>query len=209
MIRLYGSPRTRVNRVMWLLEEMGIEYELREAFEKPGDPPSEEIRRLNPNAKVPVLVSGDFVMWESLAINLHLVERHGGDLAPRTEAGKAAVLQWTLWAATELEPRVLEVSRNRLPQIDREPDEALAREAERELLPTLRVLDGTLAESGHPVEGRFTIADVNVGSVLAPALPSRVDFTPVPNVEKWINACVRRPAARSVFERAMKSAGLA
>jgi glutathione S-transferase len=209
MIRLYGSPRTRVNRVMWLLEEMGIEYELRDAFEKPGDPPSEEIRRLNPNAKVPVLVSGDFVMWESLAINLHLVEHYGGDLAPKTEAGKAAVLQWTLWTATELEPRVLAVSRNRLPQIDREPDEALAQEAERELLPTLRVLDGALAGSGHLVEGRFTIADVNVGSVLATGLPSRVDFAPVANVEKWINACVRRPAARSVFARAMKSAGLA
>jgi glutathione S-transferase len=56
---------------MWLLEEMGLEYELRDAFDKPGDPPTEEIRRLNPNAKVPVLESGDFVMWESLAINLH------------------------------------------------------------------------------------------------------------------------------------------
>jgi glutathione S-transferase len=209
MIRLYGSPRTRVNRVMWLLEEMGIEYELRDAFEKPGDPPTEEIRRLNPNAKVPVLESGDFVMWESLAINLHLVERHGGDLAPKTEAGRAGVLQWTLWAATELEPRVLEVSRNRLPQLDREPDETLALAAERELLPTLRVLDDALAGSGHPVEGRFTIADVNVGSVLAPALPSRVDLAPVANVEKWILACVRRPAAQSVFAKAMKSAGLA
>jgi glutathione S-transferase len=196
MIRLYGSPRTRVNRVMWLLEEMGIEYELRDAFEKPGDPPTEEIRRLNPNAKVP-------------AINLHLVERHGGDLAPKTEAGRAGVLQWTLWAATELEPRVLEVSRNRLPQLDREPDETLALAAERELLPTLRVLDDALAGSGHPVEGRFTIADVNVGSVLAPALPSRVDLAPVANVEKWILACVRRPAAQSVFAKAMKSAGLA
>jgi glutathione S-transferase len=194
---------------MWLLEEMGLEYELRDAFDKPGDPPTEEIRRLNPNAKVPVLESGDFVMWESLAINLHLVERHGGDLAPKTEAGRAGVLQWTLWAATELEPRVLEVSRNRLPQFDREPDEALAQAAERELLPTLRVLDGALAGSGHPVEGRFTIADINVGSVLAPVLPSRVDLAPVENVEKWILACVRRPAAQSVFARAMKSAGLA
>jgi glutathione S-transferase len=208
-MRLYGAPRTRVNRVMWLLEEMGIEYELRPAFEKPGDPPSEELRRLNPNAKVPVLVNGDFVMWESLAINLHLVERHGGELAPTTEAGRAHVLQWTLWAATELEPRVLEVSRNRLPQIDRQPDEARAREAERELLPTLRVLDGALAGSGYLVEDRFTVADVNVASVLAPALPSRVDFAPVANVGRWLDTCVRRSAARSVFTKAMKSAGLA
>ncbi len=209
MIRLYGSPRTRANRVMWLLEEMGLEYELREAFEKPGDPPTEEVQRLNPNAKVPVLVSGDFVMWESLAINLHLVDRHGGDLAAKSQAGKAAVLQWTLWTATELEPRVLEVSRNRLPQLDREPDEARAQEAERDLLPTLQVLDGALAGSGHLVEGRFTVADVNVAAVLAPGLPSRVNFARVPNVEKWINDCVRRPAARNVFARAMKSAGLA
>ena len=99
MIRLYGSPRTRANRVMWLLEEMGIEYEQRDAFANPGDPPTEEVARLNPNARVPILESGDFVMWESLAINLHLVEHHGGELAPRTDAGKAGALQWTLWAA--------------------------------------------------------------------------------------------------------------
>jgi glutathione S-transferase len=209
MIRLYGSPRTRVNRVMWLLEEMGIEYELRDAFANPGDPPSEEVKRLNPNAKVPILVSGDFVMWESLAINLHLVERHGGDLAPKTEAGRALALQWTLWAATELEPRIFEVTRYRLPQVDSVPDEARSREAESELLPTLRVLDGALSESGHLLEGRFTVADVNVASVVAPGIPARVDFAPVPNVEAWINACIRRPAARSVFARAMKSAGLA
>ncbi len=208
MIRLYGNPSTRANRVMWLLEEMGIEYEQIEAFDE-NDVATEELRRLNPNAKVPVLVSGDFAMWESLAVNLHLVERHGGDLAPKTDEGRARVLQWTLWTATELEARVFEVSRNRLPGGDRKPDEKLGVVAERELLPTLRVLDAGLAESGHLVEGRLTIADVNVGAVLAPAVPSRVDFGPVPNVDKWIQSLLQRPAAQSVYGKAMKAAGLA
>jgi hypothetical protein len=44
--------------------------------------------------------------------------------------------------------------------------------------------------------------------VTANPIPARIDFAPVANVEKWINACIRRPAARSVFARAMKSAGL-
>jgi glutathione S-transferase len=206
MIRLYGNPRTRVNRVMWLLEELGIEYELVEGFDEDGTA-TEELRRLNPNARVPVLVNGDFVMWESLAINLHLMERYGGELAPATQAGRAAVLQWTLWAATELEERVLAVSRNRLPG-PTEPNEGLAQDAERELLPTLGVLDGALAESGHLVEGRFSVADLNVASVLAPALPSRVDLASVPSVGQWMNTLLRRPAAQSVFTRAMKAAGL-
>ena len=208
MIRLYGNPSTRANRVMWLLEELGIEYEQVEAFDE-NDVATAELRSLNPNAKVPVLVSGDFTMSESLAINLHLVERHGGDLAPKTDEGRARGLQWTLWAATELEPRVMEVSRNRLPGGDLTPDEKLAVEAERELLPILRVLDDGLAGSGHLVEERFTIADVNVGAVLAPAVPSRVDFGPVPNVDKWIKSLLQRPAAQSVYAKAMKAAGLA
>ncbi len=210
MIRLYGSPRTRANRVMWCLEELGLEYELRDdVFADPDDTAPEELRRLNPNATVPVLESGDFVMWESLAINLHLVERHGGELAPKTEAGKAAALQWSFWTATELEPRMLAVSRPRLGLGGETVDEALARAGEAELLPFLQVLDGALAGSGHLVEGRFTVADLNVASVLAAALPARVDLEPVPNVKAFIGACVSRPVARSVFQRAMKAAGLA
>ena len=104
MIHLYGPPQTRTNRVMWVLEELGLEYELHVGFEE-DETPTEALRRLNPNAKVPVFVNGDFVMWESLAINLHLVDHHGGELAATTEPGRAQILQWTLWAATELEER--------------------------------------------------------------------------------------------------------
>lgn len=48
-----------------------------------------------------------------------------------------------------------------------------------------------------------------MGAVLAPAVPSRVDFGPVPNVDKWIQSLLQRPAAQSVYAKAMKAAGLA
>ena len=71
MIRLYGSPITRAQRVMWMLDELGLEYEHIGAVlptKLPKSISAEEIKELNPSGKVPVLVDEDWVLTESFAI---------------------------------------------------------------------------------------------------------------------------------------------
>ena len=72
MYTLVGSPKTRAFRVLWMLEELGLEYKL-----TPDYPHGEEIKRLNPTGKVPVLIEDDAAIIDSVAIIQYLADKHG------------------------------------------------------------------------------------------------------------------------------------
>ena len=81
MLTLYGVPASQASRCMWALEELGVNYQLElvRPYEETNTP---ELKTLNPNGKIPVLVDGDLTLWESLAINLYLAQRYGSPLWP-------------------------------------------------------------------------------------------------------------------------------
>ena len=91
MIRLYGEPRSQAFRCVWMLEELGLDFELVPTSFSNGESRAPDFLAINPNGKVPVLVDGDTTVWESLAINHYLADRYDGGLRPRTpgEAGEA------------------------------------------------------------------------------------------------------------------------
>src|SRR6516165_10673793 len=70
MLQLYGNARSRAMRCLWMLEEVGQPYQLIEKSTRTDELQSVEYIRLNPNARIPTLVDGDLVLWESMAINL-------------------------------------------------------------------------------------------------------------------------------------------
>ena len=74
---LYHSPQTRSVRPLWLLEEMGLPYELKSCAFDPEYFASEEYRRINPVGQVPVLYDDDEVITESTAIMEYLLNRYG------------------------------------------------------------------------------------------------------------------------------------
>ena len=61
MLQLYGNPRSRATRCLWMLEEMGEPYQLIEKSTRTDELQSADYVRLNPNARIPTLVDGDFV----------------------------------------------------------------------------------------------------------------------------------------------------
>lgn len=76
MIKLYGTPPTRALRVVWLLNELGLDYEMLPVSILQGENRQSDFLALNPAAKVPVLVDGSFVVTESAAIQLYLAEKN-------------------------------------------------------------------------------------------------------------------------------------
>jgi glutathione S-transferase len=80
MLELYGNPRSRAMRCLWMLEEIGVPYRLIEKSTSADDLQIPEYLRLNPNARIPTLVDGSFVLWESLAINLYLAQKYEGPM---------------------------------------------------------------------------------------------------------------------------------
>jgi glutathione S-transferase len=131
-LKLYGFPPTRSIRVHWMLRELGVEFELVNVNLVTGENRRPEFLALNPAGKLPVLVDGDFVLTESVAIVLYLAEKYADKgLLPAKPEARAEVNKWLLFTATELEQPLWRIARHTAiyPEEKRLPDEvALARQ---------------------------------------------------------------------------------
>ncbi|TNC71624.1 glutathione S-transferase family protein [Rubellimicrobium roseum] len=210
---LYGSYRSRATRNLWLAGEIGLELELRQVWQayrldKPDAPDapfntrSRGFLSLSPMGAIPVLVDGDLVLAESLAINLYLARRYGGDLGPRDEAENALMTQWTLFAATAMEGPGLAIQNvHTYGRADSEAGRGEIADKVEALGRPLRVLEGHLGRDGHMVGGRFTVADINVAEILRYAQSHEPLLAEYPAVDGWLRACQARPAFRAMWDR--------
>ncbi len=108
MLQLYGNPRSRAMRCLWMLEEVGEPYQLIEKSTRADDLQSAEYLRLNPNARIPTLVDGEVVLWESMAINLYLAQKYAGPMHCAGPEALGVAAQWSFWAvrtADRIRPR--------------------------------------------------------------------------------------------------------
>jgi glutathione S-transferase len=203
-MKLYGIPGSRAARNIWALEETGLDYERIDVVmrKETGTP---EFLAINPNGRIPALVDGDLVLFESLAINSYIAMKSGSDLAPKSLAEGATSEQWSLWAMTETEKPLLRALFHSLGVMGYEKDPAIVAECMDELARPFKVLDAHLADQDYLMGGRFTIADLNVASVLAWAATARLDLSPYPNMEKWLKASLAREGYQKV--RAIQKAG--
>lgn len=200
MIKLYGIRQSRAMRSLWALEELGVPYE-HMPIHFATDAKKPEYKSINPNGRVPALVDGDVTLFESMAINLYLAKKYDKrGLYPASVEDEARAIQWSFWGMTEIEPSLLVVLMNRVFLPPNQRDETAARTAEEKLGPALRVLDGALAGKKYLLGDAFTIADLNVASVLSWALFAHVDLAKTPNTERWLAECSARPA----FAKAQK-----
>jgi glutathione S-transferase len=76
-------------------------------------------------------------------------------------------------------------------------DAAAADAAEKELAQPLGVLEGALGRGANLLGDNFTVADLNVASILSWARPAQIDIAPFPKVAGWLKNCAERPAARA------------
>jgi glutathione S-transferase len=202
MIRLHGTPKSRNFRCIWAAEEAGLAYEIVPVGFGPGMKSPAHLR-VNPNGKIPAMEDGELVLFESLAINLHLAAKAGPPLMP-AGADASRVLQWTLWAATEVEPAAMQWAYNTYlrPDTERDPGQAAAGAAA--LNARLDVLEQHLAGRDFLLGGAFTIADCNLAGVLYGAWANRFDWTGHTRVKAWLDRCLARPAAEKA--RALREA---
>jgi len=105
-IVLYHHPYSRAATVLWMLEEVGVEHELRFVDIMKGAHKQPELVGLNPMGKLPVLTDGDLVVTETAAIGLYLADRYApGRLAPALDApARGTYLRWSLFAPSVIEP---------------------------------------------------------------------------------------------------------
>jgi glutathione S-transferase len=191
-MKIYGSTMSRASRVMWCAKELGVPYE---HVDTPWDKlKTPEFLAVNPNGKVPGFADGELKLFESLAINLYIAKKYGtGELYPTNIEDEARTFQWTLWAATEVEPAVLP---SLLVAFGFSKDEAGAKAAAEKLPAVMKVLNDALAGREWLVGNRFSVADLNTATVVGMTGWAKLDISYAPNVVAWLGRCMSRPAAQ-------------
>jgi glutathione S-transferase len=196
-LRIYGIARTRAFRVLWMAEELGLDYEHFPIETGPAGARKPDYLAVNPNGRLPAIDDDGFILWESLAINLYLAQKHAtGTMYPASLEGQAKAAQWSLWAANEIEraTNVWSFHAERLPPAERDPKIAAA--AIELLAAPFRVLDHALAARAYLLGNDFTVADLNVAAVALRAIA--MDLSATPHFGDWLRRCYERPAARKV-----------
>ncbi len=211
MVTIYGVYRSRATRNIWLLNELGQPFEhvpVIQVYRAGGtasagmlDTRSPEFLKVNPNAQIPSMKDGDFVLHESLAINLYLAKKFGGPLAPKDTREDGEMTMWALWAATGLEPHSLNVLYHSIGKPPAERDPKILAAAIESCRAPLAVLDKALAKTGYLVGGRFTVADINVAEIVRYAQPAKELLEANPNVKRWIEACQSRKAFKDMMAK--------
>jgi len=199
MIVFYGSPRSSATRTHWMLEEVGVPYEYRRVdLGKPRAERPADFQGASPGGKVPAIVDQGKPFFESMAINLYLAETYRPELGPRDSAERAEMLQWSFWIASNVHPLLIVVLYHTalLPEGERRAEEA---EKNRGWSADyLALLDQALVDKQWLVGDRFTVADVNVGSVVR--LATRVNVPLGPNVVAWSERLAARPSYQKAFK---------
>jgi len=200
MLRIYGSAKSRALRVLWMANELGIQYEHKDWLPRAPETRTPEFHALNPNYRVPVIDDGGFVLYESMAINLYLAKKHKSPLYPADPKQEALALQWSFWEVDRLDRQIVNYCRHTadLPQAERKAEVADA--AWKEMVPAFDALETALAKSDWLAGAAFTVADLNVAAALFRA--HTLELGKWPRLKAWFNRCWERPAAKKA--RAMR-----
>lgn len=189
-------------RVRAVVHELGVELEIVEVDVFAGENKAPELLGRNPNAKVPVLEDGEFVLWESRAINAYLAgldpERR---LYPGDLRNRAIVDQWSYWQAIHLGPSSQRLSFERVlkKRFGRgEPDQNVIDTEHKETMKLLGVLDENLTGRDW-VAGELSIADFALASTLTLRREAQIDLTEVPKVAAWL----KRLESRESWKKAI------
>jgi glutathione S-transferase len=194
MLRLLGRNTSgNVQKVIFLLEELGTPYKREDYGRQFNNTQDAAYLKLNPNGKVPTLVDGDAVVWESNTILRYLCNKLKKEsLYPAEPAARTEVERWMDWLLASLNYHYVAVFKDSKKAAN---ERAATFEADaKELASQLSILDGAMAGKQWIAGSSFTIADVALGPIVHRCLDFPVALPALGNLKAWRARLVERPA---------------
>ena len=193
MIRVLGRATSgNVQKVLFFLEEVGLKYVREDYGRQFNNTNTDAYRKLNPNMKVPTLVDGDMVSWESNTILRYLAATHAPQLTGATPAEKTYVERWMDWMLASLNTPYVAVFKDaKKPVAERAADFA-AQSAD--LVAQLKILDGHIAGKQWFALDRFMLAEIALAPVVKRCLEFPIERPEFAELMRWMKAVEARPA---------------
>jgi glutathione S-transferase len=190
MIELLGRATSgNVQKVIFALEELGLPYERKDYGRQFENTTTAQYAALNPMKKVPTLVDGDTVVWQSNTILRYLANKTGSALYPADAAQRSQVERWMDWLLAELNPAYLAGFRDsKKAEGERAPDTAT------NLGNELALLEERLAKSAWVAGTQFSLADIALGPIIKRCIGFQLGLPAMPRTQAWIAALLKRPA---------------
>jgi glutathione S-transferase len=192
MLSVIGQASSiNVRKVLWTCAEIGLPF----VREEPG----RDLGSLNPNALVPVIRDGDFVLWESNTICRYLARHHGRtDLLPAAPRAQADVERWMDWQATELNNAWRYAFMALVRRSPTHADPAQVKLSVVQWNRHLVLLDRQLQSTRAFVTGpRFTLADIVLGLSLQRWLMAPIERPPLPALDGYHARLLDRPGFKA------------
>ena len=196
-MKVYFAPQSRAVRTVWLLEEIGMEYDLVHFSLGQKEMGGPEYTKVNPNGRVPTVVDGDTTITESTAIAQYLGAKYAPELAPGPDAANfATYLQWLNYAEGMIMPPI----NNYVVETILLPPE---RRNEEIAIRSLKLLNRTLGAAETHMQGReflagmFTVADTITGHAIIMSRRLGADFSERPNLTAYADRLESRDAFKA------------
>ncbi len=198
-MKLYHSTFTRSGRARWMLEELGVDYEIERIAFASGDHKKPEYLAIHPLGMVPALVDGDDKLFESSAILMHLADKFPDkQLAPALGTPlRARYYKFMVYVPATVDPvlETITMHTRMLPEAKRIPQ--LVEEAGKKLVRVARVLEEAVNGRSYVIGDTFSAADIVVGSAIA-----WMGFVGKLGDFPRLNEYLKRMQARPAFVRA-------
>ena len=193
MIHLLGrSTSGNVQKVIFLLEELGLKYQREDYGRQFNNTNTDAYRKLNPTMKVPTLVDGDTVAWESNSILRYLAALHGPQLTGETPSDKTQVDCWMDWMLAALNAPYLAVFKDAKKLPAERGGDFVTQSAD--LVAQLKILDEHITGKPWFALNRLTLADVALAPVVKRCLEFSIERPEFPELMRWMKAIEARPA---------------
>ena len=196
MLRLLGRKTSgNVQKVLWMLEELEVEYVREDYGRQFGNTADDAYLQMNPTGKVPTLVDGDHIIWESNTILRYLCLTQNSDLLPGDPASRAQCETWMDWLLASLNSHYVNVFKeSKKAEEDRTEIEAMGRP----LSDQLSVLEQHLGGNEWIGGDSFSVADIALGPICKGCLRFPIDLPALANTRRWHELISKRTAYQKV-----------
>lgn len=195
MFKLLGRQTSgNVQKVIWYLEERGLDYTREDYGRQFGNTADRAYLDLNPNGKVPTLIDGDAVVWESNTILRYLCNRtDDATLYPADPALRSQVERWMDWLLASINPLYMALFKeSKKPEGERDAQALAVNGAE--LAALLEILDGALKGRQWLAGDAISLAEISLGPIVQRCLGFPIELPELAELRAWHQRLAARPA---------------